>query len=42
MPLICFRNLRIGAFLFFLGFSLAVFATPVSAADDRGVVVGVD
>lgn len=31
--------LLIGALLFFLGFSLAAFAAPVSMLDDRGVVV---
>jgi iron complex transport system substrate-binding protein len=39
MSSIRFRYLLVGAFLFFLGFSLAVFAEPVSVADDRGVVV---
>ena len=32
------RYLIVGAALFLLGFSLAVFAAPVSVADDRGVV----
>ncbi|WP_255539249.1 ABC transporter substrate-binding protein [Polynucleobacter sp. 71A-WALBACH] len=36
------RYLLIGATLFLAGFSLAVFAAPVSVADDRGVVVGFD
>ena len=31
--------LLVGALIFLLGFSLAVFAAPVSVADDRGVVV---
>ncbi|MGV0963736.1 MAG: ABC transporter substrate-binding protein [Polynucleobacter sp.] len=34
--------LIVGALLFLLGFSLAVFAAPVSATDDRGVVVVFD
>jgi iron complex transport system substrate-binding protein len=36
------RYLIVGAVLFLLGFSLAVFAAPVSVADDRGVVVVFD
>jgi iron complex transport system substrate-binding protein len=32
----------VGVLLFFLGFSLAAFAAPVSVADDRGVVVAFD
>jgi hypothetical protein len=31
-----------GIAVFLLGFSLAAFATPVSVADDRGVVVAFD
>ena len=36
------RYLLVGVALFLLGFSLAVFAAPVSVADDRGVVVVFD
>lgn len=36
------RYLAIGAVLFLLGFSLAIFAAPFSAVDDRGVVVVFD
>jgi iron complex transport system substrate-binding protein len=36
------RYLIVGALLFLLGFSLAVFAAPVSVTDDRGVVVVFD
>jgi len=36
------RYLIVGAVLFLLGFSLAVFAAPVLVADDRGVVVVFD
>jgi len=36
------RYLAVGGGLFLLGFSLAIFAAPVSVADDRGVVVMVD
>ena len=42
MSSIRFRYLLVGALLFFLGFSLAVFASPVSIADDRGVVAVFD
>lgn len=41
-PLTCSRYLAVGVALFLLGFSLAIFATPVSVADDRGVVVVFD
>lgn len=34
-----FRYLAIGVALFLLGFSLAIFAAPISVADDRGIVV---
>ncbi|HQT20019.1 MAG TPA: hypothetical protein PLC69_01945, partial [Polynucleobacter sp.] len=37
-----FHYLLVGLALFFLAFSLAVFAKPVSVADDRGVVVTFD
>lgn len=36
------RYLAVGGFLFLLGFSLAVFAAPVSVVDDRGVGVMFD
>lgn len=36
------RYLLVGVALFLLGFSLAVFAAPVSVTDDRGVVVVFD
>ena len=36
------RYLLVGVALFLLGFSLAIFAAPVSVADDRGVVVVFD
>ena len=36
------RYLLVGVALFLLGFSLAIFASPVSVADDRGVVVAFD
>lgn len=36
------RYLAIGVALFLIGFSLAIFAAPVSVADDRGVVVAFD
>lgn len=36
------RYLAVGGFLFLLGFSLAIFAAPVSVVDDRGVVVVFD
>ncbi len=36
------RYLAVGVVIFLLGFSLAVFAAPVSVADDRGVVVVFD
>ena len=36
------RYLLVGVTLFLLGFSLAIFAAPVSVADDRGVVVVFD
>ena len=36
------RYLVIGLAIFLLGFSLAIFAAPVSVADDRGVVVVFD
>lgn len=36
------RYLLVGVALFLLGFSLAVFAAPVSVADDRGVIVVFD
>ena len=36
------RSLEIGVALFFLGFSLAVFAAPFSVVDDRGVAVVFD
>ena len=36
------RYFIVGTALFLLGFSLAVFATPVSVTDDRGVVVVFD
>lgn len=36
------RYLTIGAAFFLLGFSLAIFATPVSVGDDRGVSVVFD
>ena len=35
-------HMSVGVALFILGFSLAVFAVPVSAADDRGVVAAFD
>jgi iron complex transport system substrate-binding protein len=38
-PSILTRYLAVGGFLFLLGFSLAIFAAPVSVVDDRGVVV---
>ena len=41
-PSILTRYLAVGGFLFLLGFSLAVFAAPVSVVDDRGVVVMFD
>jgi iron complex transport system substrate-binding protein len=41
-PSILARYLAVGGFLFLLGFSLAVFAAPVSVVDDRGVVVMFD
>lgn len=36
------RYLAVGVALFLLGFSLAIFAAPVSVTDDRGVVVMFD
>ena len=36
------RYLLVGVALFLLGFSLAIFAAPVSVADDRGVLVVFD
>jgi iron complex transport system substrate-binding protein len=36
------RYLAIGIAVLILGFSLAVFAAPISVSDDRGVVVGFD
>lgn len=36
------RYLFVGALFFLLGFSLAIFAAPVSVTDDRGVVVVFD
>jgi iron complex transport system substrate-binding protein len=41
-PSILARYLAVGGFLFLLGFSLAVFAAPVSVVDERGVVVMFD
>ena len=41
-PSILTRYLAVGGFLFLLGFSLAIFAVPVSVVDDRGVVVMFD
>lgn len=41
-PSILTRYLAVGGFLFLLGFSLAVFAAPVSVVDDRGVGVMFD
>jgi iron complex transport system substrate-binding protein len=41
-PSILTRYLAVGGFLFLLGFSLAIFAAPVSVLDDRGVVVMFD
>lgn len=41
-PSILTRYLAVGGFLFLLGFSLAIFAAPVSVVDDRGVVVMFD
>ena len=41
-PSILTRYLAVGGFLFLLGFSLTVFAAPVSVVDDRGVVVMFD
>ena len=38
-PSILTRYLAVGGCLFLLGFSLAIFAAPVSVLDDRGVVV---
>ena len=42
MPLICFLNLRVGAFFILSRIFIGCFAALVSATDDRGVVVGVD
>ena len=41
-PSILTRYLAVGGFLFLLGFSLAIFAAPVSVVDARGVVVMFD
>ena len=41
-PITPSKYLLIGIALFFIAFSLAVFAKPVSVADDRGVVVTFD
>jgi iron complex transport system substrate-binding protein len=41
-PSILTRYLAGGVFLFLLGFSLAIFAAPVSVVDDQGVVVMFD
>ena len=41
-PSILTRYLAVGGFLFLSGFSLAIFAAPVSVVDDRGIVVMFD
>lgn len=41
-PLMHLRHILLGLALFFFGFSLIVFAAPISATDDRGVAIVFD